>query len=182
MVPPRIDLAQHEVIGIVEFDCSAEGKLAPLATRRFTESIREDQGMIRIVDLGSADRALDVVGHDQLDQAAFKALGSEFGVSTIIAGELIVSDVNPKVTITPGLGHVGLAAKVDATLSVRMVESETGASIWSKSASAVEDVAGISVFGGKTFGFNADDPDKAYGKLIDSLVEEIAKDFHVTYE
>ena len=181
MVPPRIDLTQHEVVGIVEFDCSAKGQLAPLATREFVEFMRKDQGVVLIMDLGSTADALRATGRDQLDQAAFKALGKEFGVKTVVFGELIVSNVKPKITVTPGLGYVGLAAKVDATLSVQLVETETGASIWSRSVDASEDVAGVSVFGGKTFGFDADDPDKAYGELVDSLVEDATEDFRVTY-
>ena len=182
MVPPRIDLTQHEVVAIVEFGCSAKGHLAPLATRKFVESMRKDQGLVRIMDLGSTADVLTAVGRDQLDQAAFKALGREFGVKTVVFGELIVSNVKPKITVTPGLGYVGLAAKVDATLSVQLVEAETGASIWSESVDASEDVAGVSVFGGKAFGFDADDPEKAYGKLINSLVDDATEDFRVTYK
>ncbi|UCG92699.1 MAG: hypothetical protein JSV97_03040, partial [candidate division WOR-3 bacterium] len=55
MVPPRIDLKPHEVIGIIEFESSNEGKLASLATRRFMNAIRRDQGMVRIVELGAED-------------------------------------------------------------------------------------------------------------------------------
>lgn len=182
MISPRINLKQHEVVGIIEFGCSTEGKLGPLATRKFMESARRDQGIMRIVELGSEADVLKAVGRDRLDQAAFKALREKYEVSTIITGELVVSDVRPDITITPGGGFMNFAAEVDASLAAQMVETATGASIWSSSASATQSVGNVSIFGGKDFAFDAEDPEKAYGKLIDTLVEKTTKDFRVTWE
>lgn len=182
MIPPVIDLKQHEVIGIIEFRSSSEGELGPLATRKFIEMARKDQGIVRIVELGSEVEVLNEIGSSRLDQAAFKALGQKYQVSTIITGELLVSDVRPDITITPGGGFMNFGAEVDASLSAQMVETATGASIWSSSANATKSVGNVSVFGGKDFSFDAEDPEKAYGKLIDALVEEITKDFRVTWE
>lgn len=182
MVPPKIDLKQHEVIGIIEFRSSSEGELGSYATRKFTEAARRDQGMVRIVELGSEVEVLEGVGHDRLDQATFKALGEKYEISTIITGELVVSDVRPDITITPGFGHMSFAAEVDAELTVQMAETATGASIWSGSASTTREVGHVSVFGGKTFAFDAEDPEKAYGKLVDALVEKVTKDFRVTWK
>jgi len=182
MVPPRIDLKQHEVVGIMEFRSSKEGKLAPLATRKFTEAARRDQGMVRIVELGSEAEVLKEVDRDRLDQSTFKDLGEQREVSTIITGELVISDVKPDITITPGLGYLSFAAEVNATLGVQMVETATGASIWSGSASATKRVGHVSIFGGNNFAFDAEDPEKAYGELVDALVEKVTKDFRVTWE
>src|SRR5262245_24806921 len=75
MIPPRVDLRQHEMIGVVEFTCSSEGKLGPLVTRRFVEWARRDQGMIRVVELGSKKAALRSVDKERWDPEAFKTLG-----------------------------------------------------------------------------------------------------------
>lgn len=182
MVPPTVDLKEHEVIGIIQFESSDEGQLGPLATRKFTESARRDQGIVRIVQLGSEADVLKAVGLDRLDPAAFKALGEKYDFSTIITGELVVSDVRPDLRITPGGGYMSLAAEVDASLAVQMIETATGASIWSSSAEATRRVGNVSIFGGKDVAFDAEDPEKAYGKLIDALVEETTKDFRVTWE
>lgn len=182
MVPPTIDLKEHEVIGIIQFESSNEGQLGPLATRKFIESARRDQGIVRIVQLGSEADVLKAVGLDRLDPAAFKALGEKYDFSTIITGELVISDVRPDFRITPGGGHMSLAAEVDASLAVQMIETATGASIWSSSAEATRRVGNVSIFGGKDVAFDAEDPEKAYGKLIDALVEETTKDFRVTWE
>jgi hypothetical protein len=182
MVPPVIDLKEHEIIGIIQFTSSNQGQLGPLATRKFTESARRDQGIIRVVELGSEAEVLRAIGHDRLDPDAFKALGEKYQVSTIITGEVVVSDVRPDLSITPGGGFVSLAAEVDASLTARMTETETGASIWSSSAEATRRVGNVSVFGKKDVAFDAQDPEKAYGKLIDELVEETTRDFRVTWE
>lgn len=181
MVPPRIDLKPHEVIGIIEFESSNEGKLASLTTRKFTEAIRRDQGMVRIVELGSEAEVLKGIGRDRLDQAAFKAIGEKHDVSTIFTGELIVSEVRPSISLGLLFGHMSFSAEVDATLAAQMVETSSGASVWSESADATREVGNVSLFGGKYFVFDAEDPEKAYGKLVDALVEETTIDFRVTW-
>ena len=61
MVPPRIDLTQHQTIGVIEFTTDAKGELGPLTTRRFTELARRDQGLVRIIEFGSKSAALGSV-------------------------------------------------------------------------------------------------------------------------
>ncbi len=182
MVPPRIDLKQYEVIGIIEFRSSSEGELGSYATKKFTEAMRMDQGMIRIVKLGKEADLLRSVGENWLTQAAYMALGEKHKVSTIVTGKVVVSDVRPDVTITPGGGYVSFRADVDATLSVEMIETGNGASIWNNIASATGNVGHVSLFGGRAFTFDADDPEEAYGKLVNDLVDKTTKDFRVTWE
>ena len=180
MVPPRIDLLDHEIIGIIEFESSMEGQLASLTTRKFTQAIREDQGMVRIINLGTEQDVLNQIGHDKLDANAFKAIGDEFDVRTVFTGELIISDIRPNISMISGLVHMGVSAEVDATLSSQMVETTTGASVWSSSASATREVGHVSVFG-DNFSFDAEEPEKAYGELVDVLVYETTRDFRVTW-
>ena len=92
-IPPRIDLTQHEMIGVVEFESTNEGELGPLATRRFTESARRDQGLIRMVGLKP----------EAVDRERARQLGSEHGVRTIIVGKLTVSNVRPSFSISRAL-------------------------------------------------------------------------------
>ena len=44
---------------------------------------------------------------------------------------------------------------------------------------ATTEVGHISVFGDREFVFNAEDPEQAYGELIDLLVNQVTRDFHV---
>ena len=181
MVPPRIDLREHEVIGIINFTFSSKGNLGDFATRKFTEAARQDQGLVRIIPLGSEPEILKTIGYEQLNQAAIKAIGEDQNLKTILTGELVVSDIRPNIQITPGLGFLSISAEVDATLSVQMFETSTGASLWSSSASDTRTVGNISIFGGKNFAFDAKDPEKAYGNLINSLVTQVTRDFRVSW-
>jgi len=181
MVPPRINLQQHEVLAIIEFNSSNEGELGPLATREFIEAARRDQGLVRIIQLGSEEDAIREVGSQRLDPATYKALGRAHDVRTIFLGELEVSDVRPAIRIAPDLRDLSFAADVDATLAVQMVETATGASIWSSSASVTMRVGHVSILGGRDVIFDADDPERAYGDLIDALVEAVTEDFRVTW-
>jgi hypothetical protein len=181
MVPPRIDLKQHEVVGMIHFESENKGELAPLITRKFTEAIRRDQEMIRIIDLGTVAEVLRQIGHDKLSKTAFQAIGEEYDVATVFTGELLISDVRPDISIALiFVAGMSVSAEVDATLDVQMVETESGASLWSTSVSTTREIGNISVWEGG-FAFDAEDPERAYGKLVNDLVEDASVDFRVTW-
>ncbi len=180
-VPPRIELRQHEVLGIIQFSANREGKLGPLATQRFVEAARADQGLVRIVELGTEDEALREVSSRRLDPATYQALGKRYGINTVFVGELDISDIRPAIRIAPNLTDMSVAADVDATLAVQMVETATGASIWSRSASVTRRVGQVSVFGREVV-FDADEPERAYGDLVDALVGFVTPEFRATWE
>lgn len=177
LAPPRIDLKQHEVVGIIEFDCSGQGALGSFLTRRFVDAIRRDQELVRIVLLGTPAYVLADISQSRLDQNAFKAIGQKYQIKTVFTGNVVVSEVKPSVAIGHSLTHFGVSADVDATLSAQMVETDTGASLWSRSARAVERIGGVEIFSDKSFTFDADDPDNAYSRLADSLIEAVTYDF-----
>lgn len=180
MVPPRIDLKEHEVVGMIQFDCASKGSLAPYTTRRFTEAIRRDQEMIRIIDLGTEATVLAEIGHDKLGKAAYQAIGEKYEVATVFTGELLVSDVRPNISIAMIFG-VSVLAEVDATLDVQMVETGSGASLWSTSVNATREIGNVTIWQGGGFVFDAEDPERAYGKLVNALVEDASRDFRVTW-
>ena len=182
MVPPRIDLTQHEVVGMIHFECENKGELAPLTTRKFTEAIRRDQEMIRIIDLGTEAEVLRQIGHDKLSKTAFQAIGEEYDVATVFTGELLISDVRPNISV--GLlfiAGMSVSAEVDATLDVQMVETESGASLWNTSVSTTREIGNVTIWEGGGFAFDAEDPERAYGKLVNTLVEDASVDFRVTW-
>jgi hypothetical protein len=181
VVPPRIDLTQLETLGVIDFSTTSKGKLGPLTTQRFTDLARRDQGLVRIIEFGSESEALSSIGESDVSAETLKALGRKHGVRTIITGKLIVSDVKPDIHIDSWTSG-SLSGKVNATLAVELIETDTGASIWSTSARSTRSVGDIRVFKGGIFSFDADDPEKAYGELVDSLVAQATRDFRVSYE
>jgi hypothetical protein len=181
VVPPRIDLTQLDTIGVIDFATTAKGELGPLTTRRFTELARRDQGLVRIVEFGSESEALRSVGESAISTETLMALGRKHGVRTIITGELTVSEVKPDVSIH-SWSSGSISGKVNATLAVELIEADSGASIWSTSARSTRSVGQVSIFKGGDFIFDADDPEQAYGDLVDSLVAQVTRDFRVSYE
>jgi len=181
-VGPRIDLKPYETIGMVEFTSSSKGKLAALATRRFEEAARRDQDMLRMVDVGTRNQALASVDGDAWDAASFRAVGRKHGVKTMFEGTLTVSKVHPTVALSAFFKSGQVNANVNAALEVRMIETETGASIWSRSAATTRTLGQVSVFGGKEFVFDAADPEAAYGALVDDLVSQVAQDLQGSWQ
>ena len=175
-VGPRVDLKPYETIGMVQFSSASKGQLAALATRRFEEAARRDQDMLRMVDVGTQQQALAAVGKDQWTPEACRAVGRKQGIKSMFEGTLTVSKVHPNVALTSFFKSGQVTADVNAVLEVRMIETETGASIWSRSASTTRTLGQVSVFGGKDFVFDAADPEAAYGDLVNDLVSQVAQD------
>lgn len=167
-VPPRIDLTQHETIGIVDFEAASNKDLGTLATRRFTESARRDQGLVRMVGFGSKSEAL--------------RSGAERGVRTLLVGKLTLSNAKPNVRIDSSLRSGSVASLVNATLEVEMIETATGASIWSATARAQDSLGQVSLMGGGDVAFGANDSEQVYAGLIDNLIEQATRDFHESWE
>jgi len=182
MVPPRIDLTAHEIIGVIDFTCAAKTALAPLATTRFIEAARQDQGMVRITRLGTASEVLQAIGQQRLDPAAFKALGEKYGVATIVMGDLAISEVRPNISVFKSLTSLGVSADVQATLDVQIVEAASGASLWSRSAGATRQIGGASLSGNRNVSLDIDNPDNAYVELVNHLVYAVTPEFRVTWE
>ncbi len=181
MVPPKINLKHYEVLGIIEFRSPDDEELGHYVTERFIEAIRRDQELVRIIELGSEADILKAVGHDRLDKAAFKAIGEEHEVSTIIAGGIVVSYIPADITLTPGFGSLSVEAELEGTLDAQMVETSTGASIWSDSVNETKRAGDVSIFGGKDLAFDLENPNKTYNKLLDDLIEKATRDFRVTW-
>jgi hypothetical protein len=180
-VPPKINLLNHEVLAIIEFSSTSEGPLGSLTTKKFMEAVRKDQAMVRIVELGTKADVLDDIASPRLDADAYKAIGENYDVNTVFSGDFVVSDVRPNIKLSLFKTGMTFSAEVDAALTCQMVETETGASLWNASASTTREVGHVSMFS-DVFVFDAENPEKAYGKLIEDLVERTTRDFRVTWE
>lgn len=177
-VQPAIDLKPHEVIGLIEFSSDSKGELSKFVTQKFIESVTEDQSEIRIVELGDEAAVLAAVNETRLGPDAFKAIAEKYDVNTVFTGSLNVSEVNPSCAFGPG--YASVEGKVNARLAAKLVETATGATVWSNSARDERTVAGVEEFG-SNFSFNAEDPEEAYGDLARTLCRRITHDFRGTW-
>ena len=182
MVPPNVDLAVFRNIGLIDFTSNAEGNIADYATQKFLETVTASQPDARIVELGTAEDVLAKVGAEKMDLMAVEAIAMEYGVEGLITGNLDVSDVQPHVSISPDLAGLGFKADIEATLTARLIDTSDGATVWTSSAKGHKTVADVNIFSGGVFIFDAKDPAKAYGPLVDRLVDEVTYDLRVRYE
>jgi hypothetical protein len=181
LLPPRVDLRPYGTLGMIELSSNAKGNLAQYTSQKILHSLQEAQPGTAVVELGTLQKALGSVGYSELDVEAIKAIGSKYGVGGIITGNLEVEKVKPSIDIASTLKNMSVSAYVEAMLLARLVETKSGATVWSNSAQARENVASVSLLGGDTY-FNAKDPDKAYGQLVRHLVGYICNDFWSHYK
>lgn len=182
MVPPNVDLAVFDSIAIIDFTSNAEGNLVHYTMQKFLEIVTASQPEARIIEVGTEKEVLAAVGADRMDLEAVMAIAEQYGVEGIITGDLEVSDMKPHVSISLEFASMGVEADVEASLTAKLYDSFDGATVWTSSARGRETVANVNVLTGGSIYFDADDPAKAYGKLVDGLLDEVTYDLRVRYE
>ncbi len=179
-VPPRMDLAEWTSIGIVTFDGETDQKLAAQATRRFIEMIQAAQPGVRIVELGKASAVLEELGHDALDFKAARAMGDRYGVSAVFTGLLEMEQARPRIKFGEVPASLGARMDVTGELAARLIETQSGALVWSRSTSGLANVASVGFRGGIP-SFGAQTPEEARNGLVEHLVAELRYDFYPSW-
>lgn len=181
LVPPRIPLSQWSQIGIVDFESASEPELAALATRQFVEMLQDAQPGSRIVELGGERRVLAQVGHGELDFEAVRAVGAHYGVDAVFAGDFQIGEPRPSLRVGRALTTMKAQADITGRLDARLLETRSGATVWSRSSRASADVARVGISKGlPTFG--ATDPARVHGTLTRQLVVNLGGDFYATWQ
>jgi hypothetical protein len=181
MFPPEIDLGKYGGVGLINFSSDAEGELGEFMTQKFLKEISLSQKDAKIIELGSMDTVLEAVRQDKFGPDATRAIGEKYNVDAIIVGNLMVSDVRPKINISSIITSMSVKAEVEASMVVKLLETDRGATVWTGTAQETRNVAHVSVFSPDTILFDAKDPEQAYGELADSLIEEVTRDLRVSY-
>ena len=180
LLPPRLNLSPYGQIGLVTFTAeNAKGSLHEFATRRFSEYVLAAQTGIEVLELGAADSVLRRTRSTELGPAAAQALGGERGVPVVFFGHLKVSNVKPSGSLV-GLTLPRVEATVSAELSVELLSTKSGGTLWRSSAVASEKVGGLALVGGEPV-FSAKDPNNAYGQLVNRLVYQVTYDLRSTW-
>ena len=178
-VPARIQLSRWSTLGIVEFRGAAEPELASLATSQFVQMLHAAQPGTPILELGSAQPVLAEVGHDALDFEAVRAIGERYAVDAIFTGELVFDAPKPRVSVGDRIEGV---ADVTGRLAVRLLDTRTGASVWSDSSSATAPVAHFGMAEGAGPVFGVSDPSDARLDLVQALVQQQRFDFYPSWQ
>ena len=176
-VPPRMDLGGFGTLGVVEFASNAGAAVDAQATREFQARIHAAQPGTRLLELGSREALLKEVGSRQLDADALKKIGAKRGVDAIFLGEIAYSEPKTSVTVTDMSRLEGSArTTVRGDMSARLVETRTGASVWSSSSWATRQVGGVSVSAerGVSGGVRSSNPRE---EMVPTLVFHLTQDF-----
>ena len=182
MVPPAIDLNEYGGIGLINFSSNAEGSLDEFVTQKFLAAISPSQKGARIIELGSESTVLESVKQDRMGPEALQAIGQKYNVTTIIMGNLEISDVKPKVRLSSVLTSMSVKADVEALITAKLLETEDGATLWTNTVQDKKTVASVSIFSGGVAHFDASDPEEAYGDLVEGLIKKVTEDLRVTYK
>ena len=179
-VPPRLELAPYGRIALVTFSTERpDTALGQYATQRFAEKVLESQPGIELLEIGVADSALGKLAESGGGGQLAQEIGRERNVPAVFLGQLKVSHLKPSGAVG-GSGGVSVQATVSAELTVRLLSTQSGGTIWRGSATASGTVGQVSVVSGIPV-VVVRDPDEAYGEVVRKLVTSVTRDFRPTW-
>jgi hypothetical protein len=179
-VPARLDLQPYGRVALVTFSTEqANSELSAAATRRFAEELLASQSRVELLELTNADSSLRTLAKGGDPARLAQALGREKNVPAVFLGQLKVSGVKPRGTLgSPG--SLNLRASVSAELTVQLLSTSTGGTVWRSSAAASSPVGHLAMAGG-TPSVSVRDPNDAYGQVVDKLVIGVTRDLRPTW-
>ncbi len=179
-VPPRMDLKPYGTLGIVEFTSNSDPAINQFATQRFQEHVQSAYPGTPILELGTREAVLEAAGATQLDAEAITTIGKKYGVSAVFLGNISYSEPNTDVRlidITKLEG--GVRTEIKGDISSKLLETKSGASVWSSSAWAKRQVGGVTVSGknGVSASMRDSNPRK---DMVPALLFHLTEDFRPT--
>jgi hypothetical protein len=181
-VPPRVDLGQYQAIGLVSFGSKdADQELRDYCTQEFLRAMQEAQPGTRVIELGTEQELFAAAGTKRWDKATLQSIHDTHGVDVMVVGRFEVKQAGPDIELSTFLKKLSVEQNVDATLSTKLVETQSGATLWSDSSKTRATVAGATFNHRGKGGFGATDPKAVCGEMIGGLVNEVVDDFRVTY-
>ena len=145
-VPPQIDMSAYQTTGIVEFTSNADPALGQHAARQFQESVQAAQPGTRFIELGTRDEVLEAIGARQFDAQAIRKIGAKYAVDAVFVGDLIYSEPKFEINVIDPLRMQGaFKAEIKGDISSKLLETKSGASVWSSSAWAKRQLGSVRV-------------------------------------
>lgn len=179
-VPARLDLVPYGRVALVTFsDEPSEHTLGTLATERFADALLGSQSGIELLELGTGDSTLQTLAPNADDVALAQALGRDKDVPAVFVGHLTVSGMKPS-------GHLGgssilnVRASVGAELTVRLLSTRTGGTVWRSSATASRTVGHVAL-SAHLPSVTVKDPNDVYSDVVRELVADVTRDLRPTW-
>ena len=180
--PPKVDLKPYKRIGLLDFTIeNASGNIDEVIPPVFLSIIEKSQSRTRLRRLGAQDILLKKIDKQELDSEAVKTIGQRNDMGALFVGVLAISNVEPMVELSGISSSVKVWARMDFSLTARLVSTSTGETIWTNTVSKWrQNVPSINVRQRKHPRFEARKPEDAYGELIYDMVYELTRDFRKT--
>jgi hypothetical protein len=179
-VPARLDLEPYGRVAVVTFSTEQANKeLSTLATQRFAEALLASQSGVELLELSSADSVLQALALAGDASALAQALGREKHVPAVFLGQLKVSGVKPRGLVSAA-GGLNVRASVSAELTVRLLSTSTGGTVW-RSSSVANGTVGRLALAGQLPSVAVRDPNEAYGEMVGTLVRDVTRDLRPTW-
>jgi hypothetical protein len=178
-VPARLDLAPYGRVAIVTFSAEQPNRaMSSLATQRFAEVLLASQSGVELLELPASDSSFKGLNPDEHAAAIARQLGRDRDVPAVFVGTLKVSGVKPR-------GHLGVTgmnvkAAVSAELTVRLLSTKTGGTVW-RSSSAANGTVGTLDFNNRLPSIAMRDKEEAYGEVVGQLVTDVTRDLRPTW-
>lgn len=182
-IPPRMDLRGYGTVGMIEFASNTQEKnLHQDASREFLTALQDAQPGVPVLELGSERHVLSSLPAEGLDPGAIRAIGEKYHVDVCLFGVLETREVKPRVSFGTSMESMSASAEVEASLSAKLFDTRSGATLWSTSARGKETVGSVSVSPGDGLPeVGVSHSDDALGKLVHSLVTDTTRDFRPSW-
>jgi len=179
-VPPRLDLHPIGPVGLVTFTTvNARPAMGERATRQFAEQVLGAQSGIEVLEIEPSDSLLRYAADKGYGPDFAQAVGRQKGVAAVFVGQLEVTGSKPAGWVG-NAQNVRVGAPVTGTLSVKLLSTKSGGTMWQSSSTATEKVGEFSLTRG-TPSISARDPDDAYAAALGRLVDEVSRDMRPTW-
>ena len=168
LIPPRVDLGSFGNLALVEFTATGGERLGVIASREFLTAMQSAQPGTPVLELG------DEVPGGRLDVRALRAIGERYHVDAVVVGELEAHHVKPNVSFDSAVRWVTASAQLEGIMNARILDTRTGATLWSSGARATREIARVDLSNGNVAGKT---PDDARQELVEALVGTTTADF-----
>lgn len=178
-VPARLDLAPFGRIALISFAADQPNDpMSALATQRFAEALLASQTGVELLELGSSDPALKTLPANTDPVTLAQALGKQKNVPAVFVGTLKVSKLKPR-------GHIdasgmNVRAGVSAELTVRLLSTSTGGTVW-RSSSVANGTVGQLNISDRLPSIALRDKEEAYGEVVQQLIVDVTRDLRPTW-
>ena len=173
-IPPKVDLKPYNQIGVISFDLKdARGNIGDLVASKLIKIIKKSQRKTHLIKLGSSKQVQKRIGKSELD---VKAVGERYEVDAVFVGTVSLSDVEAHIEESGLFANLKVLANANFTITAKLISTATGEVLWKNSITEKKKLTQIRV-GRGTPEFAANDPNRAYGLMIEELVYKLTVDF-----